>query len=756
MIASPRSLRLAACVCFVAVGSACATSTPAPPIDALEPLPRLAVLLPDDADIAARDAALALWQNNPAGLASRREQIEAIDRKRVAEGDEATGLLPYALDAEVALVPHPRERRERYAELLDRNDLDTALETRLEGDVADDPLALADRRVRDGQIRRWGGYANSVTRTVGTSLQNPTMLPLKVAQALVRVGLQAHLEDELSLPERQALEHWKDFARKNPDAEEAAEVFARIEEAQARWLETKRDQSLRQARKALEDGNSHMATAFAERALRYLPDDREAESLREDAKIQLAHWEKERARSLTFAAPAQAEDELLAAQALWIPTGDLQSAAAALLASDPKGTLADEARFIEALAAHERGAEVETWEVLGDLADTDIEDANMARHARALSQSLDVNPYQGFLEARSLARGDRYRWLALGPLASGARDRDLPRPVEWIIEIPSLAGVLWGLPQRLLQFPFMTAERRSPGVMAYRYLERYPHGEHEREVHEWLLDYEQGRGNHVGAFRLAENAALRPEDELAELREAAADQAVEVAERETRRDVRIRLLRAAARDFAGTEAGQRAGIAVRGELQKFSPQQIRVTRGFLGENPAVAGPAGLAVRSALLDGELSNGELHPDGIALLGGRIIELSFIPEGGDEGDEADVVRERISKERLARVVAQLEESALHAIRTDRDLTSEHDAARDLYLERARLGVVDHADARAEASSSYTYMGVRERFGAVRSRESILPVELVLQGSFSDFALGAFPRVRLPKSTPDAVLYR
>jgi hypothetical protein len=42
------------------------------------------------------------------------------------------------------------------------------------------------------------------------------------------------------------------------------------------------------------------------------------------------------------------------------------------------------------------------------------------------------------------------------------------------------------------------------------------------------------------------------------------------------------------------------------------------------------------------------------------------------------------------------------------------------------------------------------------VRSRESILPVEIVISGSLPDLGLGAFPRVRMPKETPDAVLYK
>jgi hypothetical protein len=42
------------------------------------------------------------------------------------------------------------------------------------------------------------------------------------------------------------------------------------------------------------------------------------------------------------------------------------------------------------------------------------------------------------------------------------------------------------------------------------------------------------------------------------------------------------------------------------------------------------------------------------------------------------------------------------------------------------------------------------------VRGRESVLPFDLVLQGSLGDLTLGAFPRWRYPKQTPDAFLYR
>ncbi len=761
MIASRRRQRYTAVLAsaLAVVCSACATPAAAPLSNPLEPLPELAAAVPEEADRIARDIASSLWLGDSETLSARAAAISAIDADRTQAGEPATGLYPYALDARNALIPNAVAWREAQEMLLERRDLDSVLHARLEHDVADDPLALAEERIRDARVRRWGGYANAVTQSLGSGISNPTLLPLKVAQALVKVGVQAHLADELSLQERQALEHWKSFARENPGAEETADVIARIESAQKRWLETQRDQSLRSARAALEGGDSHTAASFAQRALRHIPDDEEAQELLVEADVRVARWDEERARSLgalpTLQTSAAAEGPLWTA--LWQDGPKARALAEKLLATRADTPLQDEPRFVLATLSAERGEEIASWAAFDALAEADDSESNMARHARTLVSSLDTNPYRGFEFARDKAQSDRVRWLFLGPLAGGARDRDLPGPVEWLAEIPSIVGIVWGIPERLIQFPFTAAQRRSPGVLARRYLEQNPEGAHADEVRPWLLGYEQRRGNDVGAYQLARSApGLVDAEELEQLRSDAARQAVDVALGEKRRDVRLRLLRGAAREFSGTEAGQEAGLAVRREIREYSPQQIRITRGFIEENPAVTGPEGLAIRRELLDGEVDNGELHPQGIALLGGRIIEFSFLAASGDEDDEPERVRERVSKERLARTVAWLGESTHQELRTDRDAKPEHDANRDGYLERARLGAVERPDLRPEAGSTYTYQSLEERFGVVRGRESLLPVELVLQGSFTDFTLGAFPRIRLPKQTPDSVLYR
>ena len=67
---------------------------------------------------------------------------------------------------------------------------------------------------------------------------------------------------------------------------------------------------------------------------------------------------------------------------------------------------------------------------------------------------------------------------------------------------------------------------------------------------------------------------------------------------------------------------------------------------------------------------------------------------------------------------------------------------------------GLVD-ADLRPDAEARYAYTGIRERYGMVRSRD-MLPVSSCCRDRSTDLTLGAFPRLRAPATTSDAVLYR
>jgi hypothetical protein len=143
-------------------------------------------------------------------------------------------------------------------------------------------------------------------------------------------------------------------------------------------------------------------------------------------------------------------------------------------------------------------------------------------------------------------------------------------------------------------------------------------------------------------------------------------------------------------------------------------------------------------------------------VALLGGSIVEVNYLAADGDPSSPPQAERERLGPEEMARVVSVLEETTFRNSLLEVDAPIVADADRDAFFERLRLGLADQIDARPEAGSSYASRGMRERSGMVRSRDSILPFDLVLRGSLSDLSLGAFPRFRPPRETPDAFLYR
>jgi hypothetical protein len=736
VIGSPRSRVLLAALALGA--GACATNdVPVPGGSALEPLATLAAQPPDALDRETRTLA---------------ERIEALDAERGAADAPPSGLAPYAADARNAALGDALAFRAAQRELLERDDLPPELERRAEREVADDPLALADQRLSDARQTRLRRAVNAFAAAIGTSFANPVLLAYRASMSLLGLGLAEHRDEELTAPERQALGHWKSFVERHPDSQEAAALLGEIEDAQQRWIETQRHRSVRRARRALEKGDASAARAHAARALRYAPEDPQAVKLRDAAQARVAQDWENRERSLAAAPPGPipARQRALAV-ALLLPGGGVAGEASRLAESNREGPLADEAEFAAALAAgeRERRARLETLAERGDAR------SNMARHAAVAVYSPDENPFRAFETANRRITWASVRGVALGPLAEGVPDHDLPWPIAWVGLLPALPGAVLGLPARLVGAPFEQADRRVPAVLARRYLERWPEGAEARDLREWLLDYELARGNQVGALRVAESAPAADLEQIERLRERAAEQALAGAKQERRLEVRVPLLQEVASQFPGTEAAREAGAEVREEIGRASAQRIRVSKGYLVENPNVWGRSGLALRADLLDGRLDNGELHRDGLTLVGGGMIELSYVAPGGRAEDPV-LRRERVSDERLARFVAQLDETTERIARTDRDFGFEPDARRDLYFERARLGVAETVDERPQARSSYEYIGLRERYGVVRGRESILPAEIVLQGSFTDFSLGAFPRFRPPKATPDQVLYR
>ena len=747
--------RSAGCALLALLLGACAGTPAVPAGSVLEAERQRGTRVPDGVDQGARQVLEAALVESPEQIAAARDRFVAT---QTAEARDAR-LLGYVDHLVAATSGDAIDYRAACLELLERNDLDPALREHLEVQVEEDPLRLARIRISDSRKRKGARVFNAFASAAGRSMLSFHAAPARMANAALNLAVARHLEDPITLQERQALHHWKRYVETHPAAPETPQLVERIESAQLRWFAMKRKRSLRAARKGLESGRHEVAFLLADRALRFDPEDPIATELRDSADTRLREKRSRRTQSLSAAATLAPEETGAAARTLALalldPNADLLAAAEALLARGDREaqTLRLDAEFARVIALAEAGRETESWEALRSVARN--EEGGIATHARALEGQAIAYPYPAFRRAIHRDRKDLVGQVMLGHLAHGPRDLDLPRPLEWMIDGPAFVGTLGGIPQRLVQTAFRPPPSKRPAVHGYRYLERHGEGEHAGEVREWLYEHERERENFVGAHQLAMDIG-KDDATLEELREQAATQALESAQRQTRRDLKLHYLNEVAQRYEGTESGDEAKTLALDQLHDAASQHIRISRGFLRENPHVAGPEGLGLRPGLIDKNTRNGELHPDGVTLLGGRRLEISLLPRSGDVEDEPVIRREILSTERLARLVALLDETAIRNALVDPLAGFEPDADRDLFFERARLGVADSQDHRPSAASSYAFVGVREKYSMVRTHEPVLPFDLVVQGSFPDLGLGAFPRLRSPKPTPDAILYR
>ncbi len=826
---------------------ACHTPAP-PPIETLEAPRRTALRPPDEADMAAKQLAIAVLSNCALDPQPAIERIERFDADRVRSDQPTSGLLSHAIDASLSCIEDELAYQDAIDTLREMKGVDKYHRARLDQEVADDPLRLAKKRLREDKLEHYGSIYNTLVGPLGkTVLQGGITAPIGLTSALGNLFASETQRDELSLRQRQALVQWREFIEAHPDTPEAAALAERVARFEERYEDYLIEEHLDDAKIAMNRRQFPLASLHTEAALRVDPDHEEALRLHDVAErwanLQRGVMQASVGPASSFAVAAGPEDrdegprfETYAqgstqpegagasaastreplpgssnrtTAALWLAPGPggslgdpsiaehvreirrsseqanlrqtetgsmygkLQEASTALLLggfpTDAKGKgkgkaknkrdpLSDEMAFIVGMSLSAQGKEDESFAAYRKLAKTKGSESNMGRHAAALVNEPTRNPYGSFKKTKSSDDWQRTRWLWMGQMANGPRKRGLWRPVEWVLDTPALIGSIGGLPTRLFKYPTLSPWPfgRTPAIHARNYLERYPDGEHREDVLKWLQQYEKRRDNQVGTLEIARMRGETSEKKLDRMEEKAAKQMFEAAQEQERRDLRLAMLRRTAQEYPGTEAGKEAGLEVRKLWNDASPQHIRISRGFFEEHPELAGSRGVGLIPSLLDEDNRNGELHPEGVTLLGGDMIQIAYVDHHGDKNEPPQYTYERLPADHLARLVSLLEETSFEKARLDRDYEHEPDAKRDQFFERARLGLTETPDARPSAESSFVFEGVREKYGLVRGRESILPVDLVLQGSLYDLSLNAFPRVRMPKETPDALLFR
>jgi len=737
--------------------------------DLLEPLGSEVTRVPSDADLAAARLARAALVSSAA--ATERVAAAFGDLERAEKGDREERVVDLATDLRNTTLDDPVAYRDASRALRKKIGIDPRLAGRLDQTIGEDPLHQARRRNRDDWHRLFARTFNSVAEPLGQSVITGFFLaPFTLANSILHYFAEFSNAEPLSMTDRQALVLRQDFLAANPESPLAPKVSALVARDRVRLEKTLAKRRLRAAEDALDSDSPDLALHHARAAQTLLaphPDANErvrkqAARLEQEADAELARHVRRDARSLEARATSEAtgaSEREVAVELLARPVapGELDPALtryAAAAGRDGDGRVA----FVEALAQQEAGHEEPARRTLAALAGAARSHDPMTRHARQLLEDEWQNPYDAFRRLRSAGKREELAFRLAGEWVRRPRYPNLWPPVAYLIDLPTIAMTIVMAPIRALISPFTGFPdfQRATGLAGYRYLLLHPEGAHQREVVDWLYHYERREDRYGRALRLADLMPDFPEKERRTLVEKTAEEQIEHLDRLDRRDQRASVLRGVASEYPDSEGGRDAGMLARKELEKASPQNIRITRGFLLENPKVAGDTGLGLNPALLNGDPRDGELHADGVVLRGGRVLEILLRAEGRDE-DAPPVSRVRtLSQRRLTQLASALDEAVRRNSLIDEGARFASDANRETYLEQARLGLTEEADMRPTAESDFVYQSLRERYGAVRGRDSLLPFDLVFRGSLGDFSLGAFPRWRPPAETDDAFLYR
>jgi hypothetical protein len=726
---------------------ACASRLPAPAeLEPLEPGSPQRQAAPDDLERAASRALALCFAGHADAAELLLERMRDTESQRRTGGAPPSGLPDWTQEAVAASAGAAEYRRHAERALERGEDIDPVLHARHARLLEEEPSAVAKRALSEERRYRAGSVFNRITLPLTRLALGGGLNPIESGEAALRSLLRIHHFPAASARERRALRAYSEQLARDPASPHAAELRAQSEHLRAKLARARADAALEAGHTALERRQPDAALAYAGRAERARPGDVEAADLRAAAEAK----QRERDAAVRAALGARAEtapdplrDELAAA-VLAEPVAALPARAAQARA---RGAVSPaEARFLELLALRDPGEDVA---FIAGLEETrDLGGPNpVARHAASVLADPGQNPYRFYRAALRQQRRQLTGWVLLGRLARGPTDRDLPRPVEYLLDATALPVVLLSLPLRLLQLP---AARRSgsPAILraGERYLARFPEGAHAAELHRSLEARNADAGRYTRA--LEHNEAVRGSPVRAQrYREQLAAGLLDAAGRERRPDMRAAIYAEVLSRYADTHSAPRARRELGELLAHASPQQIRLSRAFLLEHPALLAPDALALRPELLDGDGDDGEMAGEGVTLVGQRWVRIAL--------EDREPALQRIPAANMARLAALLDETSYRTLASDPRENAESDPQRDAFLERARLGMLDEPERRPSARSEAQYLSEREKHGLVRGRESILPFELVVTGDLETLGLGAAPRVRLPDSAADSFLY-
>jgi hypothetical protein len=326
------------------------------------------------------------------------------------------------------------------------------------------------------------------------------------------------------------------------------------------------------------------------------------------------------------------------------------------MARFPESLLRDEAAYSLASSLAARGKLEEARKLLRSISRKYAE-GNMGRRARFVLASREFDRLRAFHEARREHRVKQIRYALLGEdFARQNIDMGLSRLfIEGIKSVETLGMVnLLGAAIRTTEVVSRDPIPNDPIIEeGFKFLRQNPNAPEVKEVYYQVAKAYEREQKYIDAltyYRLSGKASMK---KLSSLRGKAAGAILAHATMAPSQALKARLYRVIIEQFPETKAASKAKERLVA-LVKQAGSRFRLSKQFLLEHPEIAGPEGLNIDPGLLDGDLSNREIHKKGVALLRNNRLRVFFETADGTE-EKRDF---RVHPEVVARLESQLRE--------------------------------------------------------------------------------------------------
>ncbi|MFQ5657980.1 MAG: tol-pal system YbgF family protein [Candidatus Methylomirabilales bacterium] len=652
-------LAIGACVGLLPIGPPSVLANPLflSPFEAEKPQNRY---YPDEIDDEVRAAIIAAYREDAEALQAHLEALRREDEARRQADRPVTGLNARLRDLYHSILTDRKTFLEAQEEALD-DATEPEDEALISWRLDRDELTRADGLYHQGVVTRFGKVLNHLLRSVNLTsfVLDPLVGP--AVDSAVNVLLSPGEMEGMSVQERKALVLYQEFLRRYPEDPEAERVEEDVTRLQAKRQEALMVRQVERGEEALEAGNLWTAERHFEAALG-------ADSVSDAAQGGMQVVESRRrlqrdgqaeALRSTPEPPPLIDDfdetlyyNLLLATSRRQPTS-MRTAANMLASYHDDDPLWDAAVDAIALAYELEGEQERAHEVLGELAGS----GRSSFRQEQASLLLDDPRYNQLVAIRT---AERQHFRDTLSFVLGGRET-LKKAV---VESPTTL-LLYGTPAAI---PLGAALAAGVGIRGIRaltgnpvsrsaiieaagqYLREHPRDDpHYGEVCHLLAQAYEDEQRYDRAIYYYREAGADPED-IRELEERAAETLHDLADEASPRQ-RARHLFAILRNYPQTEVAREVGRELRG-LMAPQYQGLRLSKEFLLEHPTVA-QEGLRLKPTLFDDDPDNSEIATDGVTLLEGGWLVITFESPEGPQSQVYNLNRD--TAERVLRMLRQ-----------------------------------------------------------------------------------------------------